>query len=57
MTSESLLVWKMAPSRLSASRSSDAFTRLPLWHSAICPCWQSMRIGCALTSLLAPAVE
>ena len=57
MTSESLLVWKIAPSRLSSSRSSVAFTRLPLWQSAICPWTQSIRIGWALTSLLAPAVE
>ncbi len=57
MASESLLVWKIAPPRLSSSRSSAALTRLPLWQRAIWPCWQSIRIGWALISLLAPAVE
>ena len=56
-TSVSLLVWKMAPCRTMASRSSPALTRLPLWHSAICPCAQSISIGWALTTRLSPKVE
>ena len=32
MTSVSLLVWKIEPSRTSSSRSSRALTRLPLWR-------------------------
>ena len=56
-TSVSLLVWKIAPWRTIDSRSSPAFTRLPLWHSAICPWEQSIRIGCALTMRLSPKVE
>src|SRR5262249_37952433 len=52
-----LLVWKMEPSRTRRSRSSRALTRLPLCATAIWPCAQSMRIGCALRSLLSPAVE
>ena len=53
----SLVVWKMDPSRTSASRSSCAFTRLPLWQIAISPCAQSMRIGCAFLRPLSPDVE
>ena len=53
----SLLVWKIDPRRTSASRSSAALTRLPLWQMAMGPCTQSIRIGCALASLLSPAVE
>ena len=34
-TSVSLLVWKMEPSRTVSSRSSPAFTRLPLCAMAI----------------------
>ena len=56
-TSVSLLVWKMAPSRTSSSRSSPAFTRLPLWPIANWPCTLSTTIGCAFESLLSPAVE
>jgi len=37
MTSVSPWVWKIAPSRTSASRSSPALTRLPLWQTANWP--------------------
>ena len=53
----SLLDWKIDPCRTSSSRSSPAFTRLPLWQMAIGPWAQSIRIGCAFDSLLSPAVE
>ena len=57
MTSVSLPVWKIDPALTSSSRSSRALTRLPLWATAIWPCAQSIRNGCAFSSLLSPAVE
>ena len=56
-TSVSVVDWKIDPSRTSASLSSVAFTRLPLWQMAIWPCAQSMRNGWALATRLSPAVE
>ena len=48
---------RSTPRRPSSSFSSLALTRLPLCAMAICPCAHSMRIGCALSTLLSPAVE
>ena len=56
-TSLSVLVWKIAPSLTSASRSSPALIRLPLCPSASWPCALSITMGWALASRLSPAVE
>ena len=50
-TSVSLFDWKIDPCCTSSSRSSRAFTMLPLWQSAIWPCAQSIRIGWAFEQL------
>ena len=45
ITSVSEVAEKIAPSRSSLRRSSRAKGRLPLWHTAIWPCWQVTRNG------------
>jgi hypothetical protein len=56
-TSVSVVAWKIAPVLMSASRSSLALTRLPLWPTASCPWTLSITIGWALAMRLSPAVE
>ena len=48
MTSVSLLVWKIEPWASSRCRISCAFTRLPLWASAIMPLFDCTMMGWAL---------
>ena len=57
MISESLVVWKYAPSRSSRARRLPRFTRLPLCAIAIRPRVESTRIGCAFSSAESPVVE
>ena len=48
---------KIAPSFSSLPRSSRANGRLPLWQTAIWPCWQVTRKGWASRIDTSPAVE
>ncbi len=57
MISLSTVVWKMEPRCSSSSRSTPAFTRLPLWPMAIWPRPVLNMSGCALSSVLEPVVE
>src|SRR2546425_13200221 len=55
ITSVSLEVRKIDPSRSSASRIGPALTRLPLWATPISPLKESIRKGCAFNSSLVNA--
>ena len=49
--------WKIEPAASSSWRSMVAFTRLPLWPSAMGPRWHSIRMGWAFVATVSPAVE
>ena len=57
MTSLSVVLLKIDPSISIRRRSSTAFTRFPLWATAIFPILQSTRSGWMLTMLESPIVE
>ncbi len=57
MTSVSEVDWKIEPRRSSLSRSSSAFTRLPLCAIASAPCAHSTTNGWQFFKTVEPLVE
>ena len=57
MSSESVVVWKMAPRYSKAVRSSAVFTRLPLWATARVPFTYFKVRGWAFSRRTPPVVE